>query len=124
MIPQQAIRNSPVLGASEAHAADGAAGLTSSEAQRRLAEFGPNAMPDAAASLWRAALGKFWAPVPWMLEAAIVVQLVLGEYVEAAVIAVLLIFNAALRILPGRARSGHSGGVEITAGAQRLGTPR
>jgi hypothetical protein len=31
-----------------------------------------------------------------MLEAAILLQLVLGEYVEAAVIAVLLVFNAAL----------------------------
>jgi H+-transporting ATPase len=45
---------------------------------------------------WRSPLAKFWAPVPWMLEAAIVVQLALGETVEAAVIAVLLVFNAAL----------------------------
>ena len=39
---------------------------------------------------------KFWAPVPWLLEAAIVLQVVLHKYVEAAVIAGLLIFNAAL----------------------------
>ena len=45
---------------------------------------------------WRMALAKFWAPVPWMLEAAVVLQLVLHEYVEAAVIAALLVFNAAL----------------------------
>ena len=42
------------------------------------------------------ALEKFWAPVPWMLEAAIVLELVLGKYVEAAIIAGLLVFNAAL----------------------------
>jgi H+-transporting ATPase len=42
------------------------------------------------------ALAKFWAPVPWMLEAAIILQTVLHEYVEAAVIAGLLVFNAAL----------------------------
>jgi H+-transporting ATPase len=42
------------------------------------------------------ALEKFWAPVPWMLEAAIVLELVLGKYVEAAIIAALLVFNAAL----------------------------
>jgi H+-transporting ATPase len=42
------------------------------------------------------ALAKFWAPVPWMLEAAIILQTVLREYVEAAVIAGLLVFNAAL----------------------------
>jgi len=42
------------------------------------------------------ALAKFWAPVPWMLEAAIILQAALHEYVEAAVIAGLLVFNAAL----------------------------
>jgi len=44
----------------------------------------------------RMAIEKFWAPVPWMLEAAIVLELVLGKYVEAAIIAALLIFNALL----------------------------
>ncbi len=44
----------------------------------------------------RMAIEKFWAPVPWMLEAAIILELVLGKYVEAAIIAALLIFNAAL----------------------------
>ena len=42
------------------------------------------------------ALAKFWAPVPWLLEAAIVLQVVLHKYIEAAVIGGLLIFNAAL----------------------------
>ena len=72
------------------------AGLTSDEARARLAKFGPNAMPDTAIRPWRMALAKFWAPVPWMLEAAIILQTVLHEYVEAAVIAGLLVFNAAL----------------------------
>src|SRR6202050_3211980 len=72
------------------------AGLTSDEARRRLEKFGPNAMPDTALHPLRMALQKFWAPVPWMLEAAIVLQLLLGEYLEAAVIAVLLVFNAGL----------------------------
>jgi H+-transporting ATPase len=44
----------------------------------------------------RRALAKFWAPVPWMLEAAIVLEILLGKYVEAAIIALLLAFNAAL----------------------------
>ena len=71
-------------------------GLTSDEARRRLASCGPNAMPDTGAHPLRMALEKFWAPVPWMLEAAIVLELVLGKYVEAAVIALLLVFNAGL----------------------------
>jgi H+-transporting ATPase len=56
-------------------------------------------MPDASVHPIRNALGKFWAPVPWMLEIVIVVELVLRDYVEAAVIAVLLIFNAVLSFL-------------------------
>src|ERR1035438_8864156 len=71
-------------------------GLTSDEARRRLEKFGPNAVPDTSSDPLRRALTKFWAPVPWMLEAAIVLEVVLGKYVEAAIIAVLLVFNAAL----------------------------
>jgi len=71
-------------------------GLTSDEARRRLKKFGPNAMPDTALHPLRMALEKFWAPVPWMLEAAIVLELALGNHVEAAIIAGLLAFNAAL----------------------------
>jgi H+-transporting ATPase len=71
-------------------------GLSSEEARRRLQKDGPNEMPDTALHPLRRALGKFWAPVPWMLEAAIVLELALGKHVEAAIIAGLLVFNAAL----------------------------
>jgi H+-transporting ATPase len=71
-------------------------GLTSEEVRRRLEKFGPNAVPDTAMHPLRRALTKFWAPVPWMLEAAIVLEIVLGKYVEAAIIAALLAFNAIL----------------------------
>jgi H+-transporting ATPase len=71
-------------------------GLTSDEARRRLAKFGPNAMPDTSMHPFRMAVEKFWAPVPWMLEVVIVLELALGKYVEAAIIALLLVFNAAL----------------------------
>jgi H+-transporting ATPase len=89
------IGTSPVKPASPAGAGP-QNGLTGDEARRRLKKFGPNAMPDISAHPLRMALAKFWAPVPWMLEAAIVLQIVLGDYVEAGVIAALLVFNAAL----------------------------
>jgi H+-transporting ATPase len=76
--------------------APAATGLTGDEARRRLEKSGPNAMPDTAVGPLRRALIKFWAPVPWMLEAAIGLEVVLGKYVEAGIIAVLLAFNAAL----------------------------
>ncbi|MGA3033714.1 MAG: HAD-IC family P-type ATPase [Terracidiphilus sp.] len=71
-------------------------GLTSDEARARLEKDGPNAMPDTSAHPLRNALAKFWAPVPWLLEASIVLELVLHKYYEAGIIAGLLVFNAAL----------------------------
>src|ERR1700683_4174552 len=96
----------PAKTAQDIGAEDVSSGLTSEEVRTRLTKFGPNAMPDIAVQPWRMALAKFWAPVPWMLEAAIILQAVLHEYVEAAVIAALLVFNAALGFFQeGRARA-------------------
>src|SRR5271163_4835855 len=81
-------------------------GLSSAEARSRLEKFGPNAVPDTAERPLRRALAKFWAPIPWMLEAAIVLEIALGKYIEGAIIAVLLVFNAALGFLQeGRAQA-------------------
>ena len=69
-------------------------------------KFGVNAISDVSEHPLRRALDKFWAPVPWMLEGAIALELALGRYVEASVIAGLLVFNAALAFLQeGRARA-------------------
>jgi H+-transporting ATPase len=72
------------------------AGFTSDEARSRLAKFGSNAVPDIAERPLHRAMTKFWTPVPWMLEAAIILEIALGKYVEGSIIAVLLILNAAL----------------------------
>ena len=71
-------------------------GLTADEALARLQKTGANSVADATQHPVERALAKFWAPVPWMLEAAIVLQLVLSEYLEAGAVAFLLVFNAAL----------------------------
>ena len=71
-------------------------GLSSIDARSRLQKDGPNAIPDTSEHPLRNVLGRFWAPVPWLLEASIVLQIVLHKYLEAAIIAGLLIFNAAL----------------------------
>jgi H+-transporting ATPase len=71
-------------------------GLTAHEARRRLDTGGQNAVVDVAQHPLRRAANKLWAPIPWMLEAAILLQLGLGDYVEAAVVLLLLLFNAAL----------------------------
>lgn len=71
-------------------------GLTSAEAARRIAQFGPNAVVEPRAHPLRRVLRHFWSPVPWMLEATIALQLAIGEHVEAGMITALLVLNVAL----------------------------
>lgn len=73
---------------------DRATGLPSAEVQRRLQLFGINAIEEIRTPRWRQLLGKLWGPVPWMLEAVIVLQVILGRDQEALVILFLLAFNA------------------------------
>ena len=81
-------------------------GLTSEAVRARIRTFGPNVTPDSEERWIRRVLGKFIAPVPCLLEAAIVLQVYLGENVEATVIAFLLLFNAILGLTQeGRARA-------------------
>ena len=71
-------------------------GLTGREAAERLQKYGPNAVREERLNPLLVFLGKFWAPVPWMLEATIALQLALGKTAEAIIIAILLVFNAVL----------------------------
>jgi H+-transporting ATPase len=75
---------------------DPASGLSSVEAQRRLREFGPNAVVEERVHPVKRVLRHFWAPVPWMLEATIVLQLAIGQRLTAVLIAALLVLNVIL----------------------------
>ena len=88
----------PAVGDTANYAAvvESSEGLTGEEVRRRSVQFGRNALPDTSSHPARLVIKKLWAPIPWMLEAAIGLQLVLGEYVGATIILVLLLFNAAL----------------------------
>ena len=94
-------------------------GLTSEEARLRLEKSGPNAVADTSERPLRRALMKFWAPVPWMLEAAIVLELALGKYVEAGIIAALLAFNAALAFFQEGHAQADACTTESAAGVER-----
>ncbi len=102
-----------------------AIGLTSDEARRRLAVNGANAVQDVIQHPINRAVGKLWAPVPWMLEAAVLLQLALGEYVEASAVAFLLVFNAGLGFVQeGRAQAtleALKSRLAVTASARRDG---
>jgi H+-transporting ATPase len=79
--------------------------LTGAEAQSRLEKDGLNTMPDTSAHPLRNAFAKFWAPVPWLLEASVVLEVALQKYLEAAVIVCLLIFNASAYFQEARAQA-------------------
>lgn len=69
-------------------------GLTSEEAVRRLAEVGPNEVAERGRNPVLAFLRRYWGPMPWLLELAAVLAIVLGHVTEALVIVVLLTVNA------------------------------
>lgn len=81
-------------------------GLTSKEAQERLQKYGFNALPEEKRNPFVVFLQKFWAPVPWILEIIILLEILLGKVAEAWVIAALLLFNAILSFFQeGKARN-------------------
>lgn len=71
-------------------------GLTQSEVAKRLSEFGPNIIREDRPNPFRLFFKKLWGPVPWMLEVTLVLELILGNHIEAIIIAFLLLFNAIL----------------------------
>ncbi len=77
------------------------AGLSNDEARSLLAQYGFNEVAEPKRNPLLALLTHFWAPVPWMLEAAVVLQALIGEYFEAGLIAGLLVFNALLSFVQG-----------------------
>jgi H+-transporting ATPase len=81
-------------------------GLTSDEASVRLKADGMNAMPDVSVRPILSLLSKFWAPIPWLLEGSLILEVGLHKYFEAAILAGLLIFNATLAFVQeGRAQA-------------------
>lgn len=81
-------------------------GLSSEEAKKRLAATGANVVAEERVHPVRKVARRFLEPVPLMLEAAIALQLAIGERIEATIIAALLVFNVALGVFQeGRANA-------------------
>ena len=87
------------VGPETAYAQDG---LASSEASRRLSEFGYNEVPAKKTSTLLLVTKKFWGITPWMLEITVIFTLLLGRYADTYIVSGLLIFNAALSIFEER----------------------
>lgn len=71
-------------------------GLTESEAQARRAEYGANEIPEQKPGLAASILKRLWGPIPWMLEGAIFLEVLLGKTTEALIVGLWLAFSVVL----------------------------
>jgi len=74
-------------------------GLSEDEARRRLSVYGPNVVGEKKESPLLGFLKRFWGPMPWLLEVAILLSLIIGHIIEAIIIASLLLINAVVGFL-------------------------
>jgi H+-transporting ATPase len=69
-------------------------GLTSAEAADRRGRYGSNSVAQMRPDGLRTLLQQFWGLLPGMLELVVLIDLILGKWVEAAVVAALVVLNA------------------------------
>ncbi len=69
-------------------------GLSSSEAEKRLKEYGPNEIKEKKANPIRKFLSYFWGPIPFMIEAAAIMSATISHWSDFAIILMLLMVNA------------------------------
>lgn len=71
-------------------------GLTEAEAKNRLEKFGYNEITEEKENPFIDFFKRFWGPMPWLLELAIILSFILGHYLEAIIIFVLLTINVVI----------------------------
>jgi len=69
-------------------------GLSETEAKERLGRTGYNEIREEPPNPVRGVIKRLWGPIPWMLEVALVLELLLGKVTEPAMIAAWLLFSA------------------------------
>jgi H+-transporting ATPase len=69
-------------------------GLTQAEAEKRLTQYGSNEIEEKKTNLLLKFLSYFWGPIPWMIEAAVILSGVVGHWPDFFIILVLLVSNA------------------------------
>jgi H+-transporting ATPase len=71
-------------------------GLTSQEATKRLAQYGPNEIEEKKTNIILVFLKYFWGPIPWMIEVACVLSAAVRHWPDFFIILLLLCANAAI----------------------------
>jgi H+-transporting ATPase len=69
-------------------------GLSQAEAQKRLSQYGPNEIEEKTINPFLKFLTYFWGPIPWMIEAAVILSAVARHWPDFAIILLLLLANA------------------------------
>ena len=69
-------------------------GLSQAEAEKRLSQYGPNEIEEKKTNLFLKFLTYFWGPIPWMIEAAVILSAVARHWPDFGIILVLLLANA------------------------------
>ena len=69
-------------------------GLTQTDATKRLAQYGPNEIAEKKTNQYLKFLSYFWGPIPWMIEAAVVLSGIVQHWLDFFVILALLLSNA------------------------------
>lgn len=69
-------------------------GLTQAEAEKRLTQYGPNAIVEKKTNPFLKFLSYFWGPIPWMIEAAIILSGIIRHWPDFLIILLLLMANA------------------------------
>jgi H+-transporting ATPase len=69
-------------------------GLGQAEAQKRLAQYGPNEIEEKKTHAFLKFLTYFWGPIPWMIEVAVILSGVVGHWPDFFIILLLLVANA------------------------------
>ncbi len=71
-------------------------GLSSTEAQKRLQHYGPNAIEEKEEPLWHRIFRRFWGPIPWMIEIAGILSAAVKKWEDFIIIIIMLLVNAGL----------------------------
>ena len=69
-------------------------GLSQAEAQKRLAQYGPNEIKEEHSNPILKFLTYFWGPIPWMIEVAVILSAMVGHWEDFGIILFLLLCNA------------------------------
>ena len=69
-------------------------GLTQAEAQNRLTQYGPNEIAEKKTNEILKFLSYFWGPIPWMIEAAVILSAAARHWPDFGIILLLLLANA------------------------------